>query len=78
MGIVLDRPGILPVSFFQSDFTREPFISDSFSNTLQFTQQASTSVPFEFSPTTGLFLVGGIFGLKRYVKHRQANKLAGK
>lgn len=54
------------------------FFSDENSLTLQFTQQTSASVPFEFSPTTGLFLVGGIFGLKRYVKHRQANKLAGK
>lgn len=36
---------------------------------------ASTSVPFEFSPTLGLFLVGSLFGVSRYAKSRKAAKL---
>ena len=50
---------------------------DNDSSSLQFTRQ-SASVPFEFSPTTEFFLVSGIFGFKRYFKHRQANKLVNK
>ena len=38
-------------------------------------ETASASVPFEFSPTLGLFLMGGVFGVSRYAKSRKANKL---
>lgn len=63
---------------FRSSSTTETILSDVDSSSLTFSEQTSASVPFEFSPTTGLFLVGGIFGLKRYVKHRQANRLVDK
>ena len=49
-------------------------MSDSDVSSVSFQQPTSASVPFEFSPTVGLFLVGGVFGGKRYLKHRQANK----
>ncbi len=35
----------------------------------------SASVPFEFSPSLGLLLMGGIFGISRYTKSRKASKL---
>ena len=46
--------------------------ADSDSSSLTFSQ---ASVPFEFSPTLGLFLMGGMFGMARYAKSRKANKL---
>lgn len=47
-------------------------ITDNNSSSTQFTQQASASVPFEFSPTLGLFLVGGMFAGRSYVKRRNS------
>ena len=47
---------------------------DADSSSLSFSQ-TSASVPFEFSPTLGLFLVGGLFGISRYAKSRKAAKL---
>ena len=35
----------------------------------------SASVPFEFSPSLGLVLMGGLFGVSRYTKSRKASKL---
>ncbi len=45
--------------------------TNEFSSSLTFTQQASGSVPFEFSPTLGLLLVGGVFASSRYIKYRK-------
>ena len=39
------------------------------------TSSTSASVPFEFSPTLGLLLIGGVFGISRYAKSRKAAKL---
>ncbi|VEP18476.1 exported hypothetical protein [Hyella patelloides LEGE 07179] len=36
---------------------------------------SSSSVPFEFSPSLGLLLMGGVFGMARYAKSRKAIKL---
>ena len=47
---------------------------DNNSSSLTFSE-ASASVPFEFSPTLGLFLVGGLFSISRYAKSRKAAKL---
>ena len=44
---------------------------DSDSSSASF-QEASASVPFEFSPTLGLFLAGSIFAGRSYIKRRQA------
>jgi hypothetical protein len=35
----------------------------------------STSVPFEFSPTLGLLLVGGLFGGNHLRRQHRASKL---
>ena len=48
-----------------------PVYMDLDSSTLTFTRQ-SASVPFEFSPTLGLLVVGGFWLGSRYLKHRQA------
>lgn len=50
------------------------YARDFDSSSLTFSE-ASASVPFEFSPTLGLFLVGGVFGISRYAKSRKAAKL---
>ncbi len=47
-------------------------VVDFDSSSLTFTQQASTSIPFEFSPTLGLLVVGGVFVSSGYIKHRKA------
>jgi hypothetical protein len=39
------------------------------------TGTASTPVPFEFSPTLGLLLVGGLFGGNRLYRQHRASKL---
>ena len=47
-------------------------------NSLVFTPETSSaSVPFEFSPTLGLLLMGGMFGISRYAKSRKVSKLNG-
>ena len=56
------------------EFSFTNTISSSNSSTLTF-QEASASVPFEFSPTLGLFLVGSIFAGRSYIKRRQALSL---
>ena len=50
-------------------------LSDNDADSLVFTGQAA-SVPFEFSPTWGIFLVGSVFGFARYQKYRQLNQLS--
>jgi hypothetical protein len=47
---------------------------DELNSTLTFSD-GSASVPFEFSPTLGLLLMGGVFGISRYAKSRKAIKL---
>ncbi len=46
-------------------------LRDQDSSSLTFTQQASASVPFEFSPTLGLLVVGGVFISSSYIKYRK-------
>lgn len=54
-------------------------INDANSSTLVFTQDsASAAVPFGFSPTLGLFLVGSLVTGKSYLKRRQARSLTEK
>jgi hypothetical protein len=38
-------------------------------------EEASASVPFEFSPTLGLLLIGSVFSISRYAKSRKASQL---
>ncbi len=48
---------------------------DTDSSSLTFAAAStSAAVPFEFSPSLGLLLVGGVFGINRYLKSRQAKK----
>lgn len=49
--------------------------SGSFSNTVLGPSTTATSVPFEFSPSLGLLLMGSVFGISRYVKSRKISKL---
>ena len=55
----------------QSGLGNDTF-SDSDSSTLVFSQQASASVPFEFSPTLGLLLMGGVWGVNYFSKSRKS------
>ena len=58
-------------SFLKDDLNLDDY-EDIDSSTLSFSQQGSASVPFEFSPTLGLLLVGGVFVSSGYIKHRKA------
>jgi hypothetical protein len=43
---------------------------------VQFSQQASSAaVPFEFSPSLGLLLIGGLFGGKHLYRKQKASKV---
>lgn len=53
------------------------YVFDQNSTSLTFSGQ-SAAVPFEFSPTLGLLMLGGAFGVSRYAKRRKAASLIEK
>lgn len=51
---------------------RNSFIDPNSFYTENFQKDSTTSVPFEFSPSLGIIVIGLIFGINRYIKYRKA------
>jgi hypothetical protein len=74
--LALSADGAGDSSYIYDTFNtpQDEYAYDSAGASLTFSD-GSASVPFEFSPTLGLLLMGGVFGISRYAKSRKAIKL---